>query len=214
MKLKNKKVIITGGSTGLGKEILKTFIHYGADVITCSRNPKNLSQTIRELRQLSIANSQIIKGFECDISNSKKTEEFFSTSINEMNGLDVLVNNAGIYGPIGASEDIDIELWKKSIDINLNGPFHLCQLAIKYFKIKKEGKIINLSGGGATSPLPFISSYAASKAALVRLTETLANEVSSHGIEINAIAPGALNTRLLDQVLEAGSDNVGGHFYE
>ena len=71
-----------------------------------------------------------------------------------------------------------------------------------------------MSGGGATSPLPFISSYAASKAALVRLTETLANEVGSYGIEINAIAPGALNTRLLDQVLEAGADSVGNDFYE
>ena len=214
MNLKNKKVIITGGSTGLGKEILKTFIHYGADVITCSRNLETLSKTIIGLKKLSTYESQVIKGLECDISDPEKTEEFFSTSINEMNGLDVLVNNAGIYGPIGASEEIDIESWKKSIDINLNGPFHLCQLAIKYFKIKKEGKIINLSGGGATSPLPFISSYAASKAALVRLTETLANEVDSYGIEINAIAPGALNTRLLDQVLKAGADNVGNHFYE
>ena len=166
------------------------------------------------MKKLSISEHQVIKGFECDISDPEKTEKFFSVSINDMNGLDVLVNNAGIYGPIGPSETIGIDQWKKSIDINLNGPFHLCQLAIKYFKIKNQGKIINLSGGGATSPLPFISSYAASKAALVRLTETLANEVSAYGIEINAIAPGALNTRLLDQVLEAGADSVGNDFYE
>jgi len=214
VKLKHKKIIVTGGSTGLGKEILKTLIQRGASVISCSRNLKTLSKTIDELMKLSIDSSQIIKGFECDISNFEETKKFFSNSIIELDGLDVLVNNAGIYGPIGHSENVDIELWKKSIDINLLGPFHLCQLAIKYFKPKKSGKIINLSGGGATSPLPYISSYAAAKSALVRLTETLAKEVNSYGIEINAIAPGALNTRLLDQVLDAGSENVGNEFYQ
>jgi len=77
-----------------------------------------------------------------------------------------------------------------------------------------RGKIINLSGGGATTPLPRISAYAASKAAIVRLTETLAEELREFTIAVNAVAPGALNTRLLDEVLAAGSDVVGKEFYE
>jgi len=80
-------------------------------------------------------------------------------------------------------------------------------------KKNKYGKIINLSGGGATAPLPFISAYAASKAAVVRLTETLAGECKDYNIDINAVAPGALNTRLLEEVLSAGPAKVGDDFY-
>ena len=214
MLLKNKKAIITGASTGLGKVIAENFIKEGANIIICARNPKNLSDSVEYLKSFSNHTNQTIESIVCDISNYNELDNFFPKAIDRLNGLDILVNNAGIYGPIGSSEEIDIHLWEESIKINLLGPFRLCQLAITYFKSKKAGKIINLSGGGATSPLPNISSYASSKAAIVRLTETLAQEVNSYGIEINAIAPGALNTRLLDQVLEAGSDKVGSEFYQ
>jgi 3-oxoacyl-[acyl-carrier protein] reductase len=85
---------------------------------------------------------------------------------------------------------------------------------LKLFRARGEGKIVNLSGGGATAPLPRISAYAASKAAVVRLTETLAEELRGTRIDVNAVAPGALNTRLLDEVIAAGPDKVGKVFYE
>jgi len=88
-----------------------------------------------------------------------------------------------------------------------------CRAIIPHFKAQQRGKIINLSGGGATAPLPFISAYAASKAAVVRLTETLAEELRDYNIAVNAIAPGALNTRLLDEVLTAGPAAVGEKFF-
>src|SRR5205823_7175497 len=90
----------------------------------------------------------------------------------------------------------------------------MCRSAIPHFRKQKYGKIVNLSGGGATAPLPGISSYAASKAAVVRLTETLAHELQDAGVDVNAIAPGPLNTRLLDEVLAAGPDRVGQDFFE
>ena len=90
----------------------------------------------------------------------------------------------------------------------------MCRALLPHFRANKRGKIINLSGGGATAPLPKLSAYAASKAALVRLTETFAHETLGCGIDINAIAPGALNTRLLDEVIEAGPEKVGKEFYE
>jgi 3-oxoacyl-[acyl-carrier protein] reductase len=90
----------------------------------------------------------------------------------------------------------------------------MCKWILPHMKKNNAGKIINLSGGGATAPLPRISAYATSKAAVVRLTETLAEECKEYSIEINAVAPGALNTRLLDEVLEAGPDRVGRTFYE
>jgi 3-oxoacyl-[acyl-carrier protein] reductase len=95
----------------------------------------------------------------------------------------------------------------------LFGSVLMTRAMLPHFKSNRYGKIVQLSGGGATSPLPRISAYAASKAAVVRFAETLAEEVRGTGIDVNAIAPGALNTRLLDQVLEAGPASVGEDFY-
>ena len=119
-------------------------------------------------------------------------------------GLDILVNNAGVYGPMGPIEENDWEAWVRAIQINLFGTVLMSRAVIPIFRGQNYGKIINLSGGGATAPLPRMSSYAASKAAVVRLTETLAEELRDAHVDVNAIAPGALNTRLLDEVLAAG----------
>jgi 3-oxoacyl-[acyl-carrier protein] reductase len=127
--------------------------------------------------------------------------------------LDVLVNNAGIYGPMGPIEDVDWQSWVDAINVNVLGSVSMCRAVLPHFKRQRAGKIVQLSGGGATNPLPFISAYAASKAAIVRFVETLAEEVRGHGIEVNAIAPGALNTRMLDEVLAAGPERVGADFY-
>jgi NAD(P)-dependent dehydrogenase (short-subunit alcohol dehydrogenase family) len=98
--------------------------------------------------------------------------------------------------------------------VNLFGSVLCCRAVLPHFRANGYGKVIQLSGGGATSPLPRLSAYAASKAAVVRFAETLAEELRGTGIDVNAIAPGALNTRLLDEVLDAGPEVVGDSFYE
>jgi 3-oxoacyl-[acyl-carrier protein] reductase len=128
--------------------------------------------------------------------------------------LHILVNNAGVYGPKGLIEDVDWGEWLKAIEINLFGSVMMCRAILPYFKAQRYGKIVQLSGGGATNPLPKISAYAVSKAAVVRFVETLAEETRDDHIDVNAIAPGALNTRLLDEVLAAGPEKVGQDFYE
>jgi 3-oxoacyl-[acyl-carrier protein] reductase len=127
--------------------------------------------------------------------------------------LDILVCNAGVYGPIGLLDEIDWSEWTTAVEINLHGTVFCCRAALPIMRRQGAGKIITLSGGGATQPLPRISAYAASKAAVVRFTETLAVELEGTGIEVNAVAPGALNTRLLDEVLDAGPQRVGQAFY-
>jgi len=214
MKLENKRAIITGASTGLGKAIAEEFVREGANIIICARDVNTLKKTENQLIKSSLKPDQIIKSISCDISKKIEVEQFYTKAKKLLSGLDILVNNAGIYGPIGQSESIDYNLWEESIKINLLGPFYLSQLVLIDLKAQQSGKIINISGGGATSPLPNISSYAAAKAAIVRLTETLAKEVKEYGIDINAVAPGALNTKLLDQVIEAGSEKVGNEFYQ
>jgi NAD(P)-dependent dehydrogenase (short-subunit alcohol dehydrogenase family) len=160
------------------------------------------------------APNQKIFAQECDVSKPSEVSEFVAAAISALGTIQVLVNNAGIYGPKGSIENIDFEEWKRAVEINLYGVFHFCRTLVPHLKSLGRGKIINHSGGGATSPLSFISAYAASKAAVERLTETLAGELRDHHIDVNAVAPGALNTRLLDEVLAAGSNAVGDAFYQ
>jgi NAD(P)-dependent dehydrogenase (short-subunit alcohol dehydrogenase family) len=122
--------------------------------------------------------------------------------------IDVLVNAAGIYGPIGLTWEVDADEWARAVEVNLMGTLHACRAVIPGMVARGSGRIINFSGGGATAPLPRFSAYAATKAAVVRLTETLAEELAEHGVAVNAIAPGAIDTSLQDAVLAAG-DRAG-----
>ncbi len=115
---------------------------------------------------------------------------------------------------MGPIEDVDWVEWMRAVEINLYGTVLPCRALLPHLRESGSGKIINISGGGATNPLPRISAYAASKAAVVRFTETLAEEVRGTGIDVNAVAPGALNTRLMDEVVAAGPDRVGAEFHQ
>jgi NAD(P)-dependent dehydrogenase (short-subunit alcohol dehydrogenase family) len=115
---------------------------------------------------------------------------------------------------MGPIESVDWNEWVRAIEINVFGSVLVCRAVLPHFKARRYGKIVQLSGGGATNPLPRISAYAASKAAIVRFAESLALEVKDDGIDVNAIAPGALNTRMMAQILAAGPEAVGPAFFE
>lgn len=212
MKLSGKNAIITGANQGLGLEIARAFLKEGANLVLCARDASKLEEAVRELK--GSEEGRKIVAVKTDVSDEAQVRALVDRALKEFPRIDILVNNAGVYGPKGPIEDVDSDAWAQAIQINLIGPFYLLKHVLPHMKKNSYGKIINLSGGGATAPLPNISAYAASKAALVRLTETIAEEVRATPIDINAIAPGALNTRLLDEVLEAGPEKVGKSFYE
>jgi NAD(P)-dependent dehydrogenase (short-subunit alcohol dehydrogenase family) len=139
-----------------------------------------------------------------DVSRRDDVECMVKFAVEKVNRIDILVNNAGILGPIGPLHVSDPNTWVETVHINLIGTFLCCRAVLPFLIEQGKGKIINLSGGGAASPRPFFSAYASSKAAVVRLTENLAEEVERFNIQVNAIAPGSVNTRLLDEVLAAG----------
>jgi len=141
---------------------------------------------------------------EVDVSKKEDIERMVRLTMQEFSKVDILVNNAGILGPVGPVVDNDIEEWVKTININLIGMFLCTKMVLPIMIERRHGKIINLSGGGATGPRPRFSAYATSKAAVVRFTETLAEEVKEFNIQVNAIAPGALDTQMHDQVLAVG----------
>lgn len=214
MKLTGRSALITGANQGLGEAIAQEFVAQGADVLLAARNAGLLEQVVGKLRAARSDPTQRVEGLSADISNPADIERLRQKVEADFSPLTILVNNAGIYGPIGPLEEIDWEEWVQAIQINLVGTAAVTRTFLPGFKARKYGKIINLSGGGATAPLPRFSAYAASKAAVVRLTETLAHELADYHVDVNAIAPGALNTRLLDQVLEAGPEKAGPGFYQ
>jgi 3-oxoacyl-[acyl-carrier protein] reductase len=210
--LHNKIAIITGGSEGLGFEIAKKFILAGASVTICSRNRNNLKSAKFKLKKL-LNNKQKLLTISADVSKKKDVAKVIKMTTQKLGNCSILVNNAGIYGPKNKIEKINWKEWKKTIEINLFGSVLMSQGLIDQFKKQKYGKIIQLSGGGATSPLPYLSAYAASKAAVVRFAETLAEEVAEYNININSLAPGPLNTKMLDEIINAGPDKVGLDYY-
>jgi len=213
MKLNNKRAIITGASCGFGFEVAKYFVSEGAKVMLCARDISSLTEAKRKLDNFCQGQAEVYIA-KADVSSANEVKEFVKAAIDNLGTIDILVSNAGIYGPKGPIEEIEWDEWSYAIDINLKGTVLMCRAVVPYMKKQKSGKIVLLSGGGATKPMPNLSAYAASKAAVVRFGETLAGELNTCNIDVNSIAPGALNTRLLDEVLNAGPDKVGQKFYE
>ena len=211
--LEGRAAIVTGGSQGLGLEIARAYLSAGASVLICAREQEPLDAAVAELEPLA-RDGRTLLARTADVSKASDTAIVVATAIEELGQLDVLVNNAGVYGPKGPIEDVDWDAWTAAIEINLLGSVLMARSALPHFKERGAGKIVQLSGGGATGPLPNITAYACSKTAIVRFVETLAVECEPHGIDVNAIAPGALNTRLLDEVLDAGPEKVGQAFYD
>ncbi|MCL2000052.1 MAG: SDR family oxidoreductase [Planctomycetes bacterium] len=212
--LENKNAVITGANRGLGLEIARGFLKAGiSGLALCARNKTILDAAAGELRQLAGPGQKIIS-LQADVSRPEDVNALCLTAIELFGQVQVLVNNAGIYGPKGSVESVDWEEWQQAININLGGSILMCRALLPHFKQHRAGKIIQISGGGATNPLPFLTAYAASKAAIVRFIESLSGEVASFGIDANNIAPGLLDTRLLDEVLAAGPEAVGQAFYD
>jgi NAD(P)-dependent dehydrogenase (short-subunit alcohol dehydrogenase family) len=211
--LANKNALITGGNQGLGLVIARKYIEAGASIAICARDANRLRQAEEQLRPL-ISPEQSLIAHPADVANVADVKAMVTAVIGQLGRIDILVNNAGIYGPMGNIEDVDWQEWMRAIEVNLCGSVLMCRAVLPHFRSsRKGGKIVQLSGGGAAKPLPRFSAYAVSKAAIVRFVETLSEEVKQDKIQVNAIAPGALNTRMLDEVLAAGPEKVGHTFY-
>lgn len=211
--LQAQGALITGASQGLGLAIAREYVRAGAHVLLCARDAAPLASARDELLALAQPGQQVLTR-PADVSQPADAAALAQTAVAQFGQVHVLVNNAGVYGPKGPIEEVDWESWVQAIHINLLGSVLMCRAVLPHFKQRRYGRIIQLSGGGATNPLPNISAYAASKAAVVRFAETLAEETRPWGITVNAVAPGALNTRLLDEILSAGPQQVGQAFYE
>lgn len=205
-----RNVIVTGASRGLGRAVVMRLAQHGWNVSFGARAVGELQALDLELERL---------GYSCayrqlDVSLAASVSAFFDWSIDKYGLPDAVVHSAGVYGPFGNSQSVNCEAWNRTISINLGGTFLVAQRAIDAMQRAGGGRIVVLSGGGATSPMPNISAYAASKAGVVRLVESLALEVESYGIAINAVAPGLMATDMLNTLLAENRDVVGASFYD
>lgn len=211
--LEGRAAVITGASQGLGLAIARAYVTAGASVLVCARDAEAIDEARRSLDELATSGQRVV-AMPADVSNETDVRRLVDRAEASFSQIHVLVNNAGIYGPMGEVEDVDWHEWTRAIEINLYGSVLPCRALLPHFRRHRYGKIVQLSGGGATNPLPRVSAYAASKAAVVRFAETLAHETQDAGIDVNSVAPGALDTRLLDELLAAGPDRVGQTFFD
>jgi NAD(P)-dependent dehydrogenase (short-subunit alcohol dehydrogenase family) len=188
----NKVVMITGGSKGIGKAVAMKLSDLGHKVIVCSRTKKDMDS-------LSIRAS--VKTEFCDVKHYDHVKKLFENVMNEYGRIDVLINCAGILGPMGHFEDNDINAWVDAMDINLIGTVNCVHQALPIMKKQHYGRIITFCGGGVGGSKlePGFSAYSTSKFAVAGFVESIAKEVSFFGIQINAISPGPIDTDMARQ---------------
>jgi len=214
-ELAGRTALITGGTQGLGLEIGHAYLQAGAaGIYICGRDGAVLEAALQELRDARVDADQQVLGSVADVSRAPDVQRLVGAALGALGEITVLVNNAGVYGPKGGIERVDWDEWTRAVEINLLGSVLPARALVEHFTARGYGKVVQLSGGGATAPLPGLSAYATSKAAVVRFAETLAEELREHHVDVNAIAPGPLNTRMLDEVIAAGPELVGERFYE
>lgn len=209
MILKNKKIILTGAGGGIGSVVAEKLVVEGATIALIDLVQLSLEETLMKIKGRSSNSFYVVT----DISNEREVKLACEEIDNKIGDIDVLVNSAGIQAPIGNFYLNDLEKWKKNIEVNLLGTVNFTYHIVSSMMKKKKGKIINFSGGGSTSPRPALSAYAVAKTAVVRFTETIAEELKDYNIDVNAVAPGAINTKMLDEVLQIG-ETAGKEYFD
>ncbi|OGR83251.1 MAG: hypothetical protein A2636_06125 [Elusimicrobia bacterium RIFCSPHIGHO2_01_FULL_64_10] len=207
--LKGKTVFITGGSLGIGYAVAEHCARAGARLVLAARTGKDLAEAARKLKSIGPGEplTRVL-----DVGDLGQVRAAADWAGKRLGGLDGLVNCAGVYGPIGRLDLIDMEEFDRAIRVNFLGTAFACHAFAPWMK-DKSGAIVNFSGGGASAPFPNYSAYAAGKTAIVRLTENLAVEFAEIGIRVNVVAPGFVATRLHRDTLKAGG-RAGAQFLE
>lgn len=206
--LSGKNVLVTGASRGLGREIAGAMWRAGANLLLAARSAAPLTDLQAGLMQTA-RTGQTAHVVVVDLGSPDAVKMIMDECRRHWDRVDVLVNNAAVLGPVGRAWENDWTEWQTTLRVNLLAPVELCRAMVPWMIERGGGKILNLSGGGATAPRPHFSAYATSKAALVRFSETLALEVKDRNIQVNCVAPGAMNTEMNRAVLQAGTERAG-----
>jgi NAD(P)-dependent dehydrogenase (short-subunit alcohol dehydrogenase family) len=193
--------VVTAAAAGIGLAIAKAFAARGDRVHICDINAQALEQVANE--------NPMITATVCDVSDRSSIEAFVRAAAEALEGIDVLINNAGISGPTVSVEEMDPDQWDAVIAVNLTGTFNVTRLCIPFLKKSDAGVILIMSSVGGRFGYPDRSPYATTKRALIAFAETLAIELGLDGIRVNAIAPGAVAGDRIQRVLQGRADASG-----
>ena len=202
MKLDGEVALITGGGSGLGYATAQKLLEAGAKVWVCDTD----QSLIDSINQSKIG----IRAVAADAGNETQVKALFEALFNQTDGrLDILVNNAGIAGPNGALEELEIADWNETLRVNLVSTYLCCREALPAMKRQRSGSIVNLSSTAGTHGFPLRTPYAAAKWGVIGLTKSLAMEVGTYGIRVNAICPGSVSGPRMDRVIDAEAKSRG-----
>ena len=199
--LEGNRVLITGAGSGIGSVMAEYFETAGAQIWICDADKKILRQCLKE--------NSGWKGTLCDVADEDSVNKLFQEIEKGFGGLEILVNNAGIAGPTTPVEDIDLEEWRKSVGVNLNGAFYCTRLAVPFLKSAKQASIINISSVAGRLGFALRLPYASTKWAIIGFTESLAKELGPSGIRVNALLPGIVEGPRIERVFHARAESEG-----
>ncbi len=201
INLSSKNILITGGSLGIGYATAETCLQAGGRVVICARNCSDIEVAVSRLKEQGYEN---IVGIPADVTQKQQLEAALDTVESHFGPISAVIHAAGVLGPIGNITKVDPEAWLDTIRINLFGTFLVARQSCLRLQKNGGGRIVLFSGGGAAYTFPNYTAYACSKVGVVRFTETIAQEMAAHNIEVNCVAPGFVITRLHQQTLAAG----------
>lgn len=198
--LEGKNILITGAGRGIGKRLAIGFAAAGARLGLIARTKAELDLVDLEIEHAGGASIRL----RCDVRHSSEVNAAVDRMRSAYGPIDAAVCAAAILGPVGPLAETDCHPWAETISVNLIGAMHVIRAVLPQMIDRRAGKIILLTGNGAEGPRPNFSAYAASKAALVRLAETVAEEVRDHNVQVNCMNPGPTYTHMTDEILRAG----------
>ena len=200
--MRAQRLLITAGAGGIGECLARAFDREGTRVHICDTDSKAVEQLLATQRGSITATI-------ADVSDPDAVDRLFDDVRSTLGGLDVLINNAGIEGPIGPVEEISPQAWRRTLAVNLDGQFLCARSAVPLLKAAGGGCIINMSSSAGLGGCPNRSAYVASKWAIIGLTKTLAMELGSFGIRVNAICPGSVEGERIGRVMQADAKALG-----
>ena len=207
--LKGKCAVITGAGRGIGKRLALGLAQAGCRVALVARTASQLQLTQLEIE----ARGGVALSFASDICDYDELSEAFRQIRSCLGTVDILVTAAGIQGPIGKFWEVDRDEWQDALQTNLMGTMHAIRLVLPEMVARRRGKVVVLGGRGVSHPRPNFTAYAAAKAALGRMVESIAEELVEHNVQVNCLAPGNTYTHMTDQILESG-DRAGWRDHE
>jgi NAD(P)-dependent dehydrogenase (short-subunit alcohol dehydrogenase family) len=206
LRLEGKRVVLTAGAAGIGRATLETLIEAGARAVTCDVDQEALFRLRGDLPQ--------VPGILADVADPVAVDRLFELADEELGGVDILINNAGIAGPTAPVEEVEPGDWARTLEVNITGHYLCARRAVPRIKAAGGGSIVNLSSAAGRFGFALRTPYAASKWAVVGLSKSLAVELGPDQIRVNAICPGVVEGPRIDRVIAAKAKARGVSFEE